>query len=75
MLLYPLAALLTPFSRTSIIKGNAKNGRNSPSDHFPVTAYINEEATGSINKETIVAIKEAAIDATKEPTNSLCFFI
>ena len=61
MLLYPLPALLTPFSRTITIKDNSNNGRNPPSCPFPVTAFINKEATSCINEEAIGAINDAVI--------------
>ena len=80
MLLYPFPALLTPFPRTFIVKGNANNGIIPSScpflvlvAHFPVIAFINEEAKGAIN--------EAATGAIIAPINSpsgffsLCFTV
>ena len=55
--MYPLPALLSPFPNTFIIKGSANNGRNPHSCPFAVKEFINEEAIGCINEETIVAIK------------------
>ena len=75
MLLYPLPALLTPFSKVFIIKVNANNGKNPPSFHFPVIAFFNEEVTGCTNEEAIAAINEAAIDAIIVPKSYLLFFI
>ena len=83
MLLCPLPALLTPFHRTFIIKGNANNGIILPSCPFPAIvkpfpekAFINKEATGRINEEAIGGINEAAIVAIIAATNpSFCFFI
>ena len=49
------------------MKGNTNNGIKSPSyffpalvTPFPVIAFINEEVTGCINEEAIVAINDAA---------------
>ena len=61
MSLYLPLALPTPFSRTFIIKGNANNGRNSPSCPFQVKGFINEETTSCINEEVIGAINEATV--------------
>ena len=83
MLLNPLPALVIPFPRTFIIKGNANNGRNLFSCPFPAfltpfqdIAFINEEATSCINEEAIGAINDAAIGAIIALQNpSSCFFI
>ena len=83
MLLYLFSALVTPFPDIAfIIKGNANNGRNHPSCPFHVfvtffqdTAFINEEAAGSINEEATGAINQAAIGTiivSKNPPS--CFF-
>ena len=72
MLLYPLSALLTPFPRTFIIKGNAKNPLFCP---FPVIVFISKEATGSINEETTGVINEIAIGAIIVPRNPPSFFL
>ena len=73
MLLYSLSALLTPFPRTFIIKGNAKN---PPFCRFPVIVFINKEGTGSINEEATGVINEIAIGAIIAPRNPpSCFFI
>ena len=56
MLLYPLPVLATAFPRTFIIKGNANNGRNSPSCPFSGIGFINEEATCCINEAATGAI-------------------
>ena len=66
MLLHPLPALVSPFPRTFIIKGNFNNGKNSSSCPSRDIAFINEEATGCMN--------EAAIGASIVPRNlSSCF--
>ena len=63
MLLFPYPALLTPFSKTFIIKGNANNRRNSPSGPFPDITFINKDVNKDINEEPISAIDEAVIGA------------
>ena len=63
MLLYPLPALLTPFPRTFVIKGNVNNGRILPSYPFPDIVFTNEEATGCINEEAMIAVNEAVVGA------------
>ena len=70
MLFYHFQALVTPFFKTFIIKGYAKNGRTAPScpfhalmTSFPDMACINEEPTGYTNKDTMGAINETAIGA------------
>ena len=76
MLSYPLPALVTPFPRTFIIKGNANNERNPPSCSSPVIAFINEKVTGCVNEEATGAINEAVIGsiiASRNPPS--CFFI
>ena len=72
MLLFPLPALLTPFPRIFIIKGNVNNERIFPSclfpaplTHFPVIAFINKGATGFINEK----ITKAVIGANTGPRN------
>ena len=74
MLLFPLPALLTPFPRIFIIKGNFNNERIFPSclfpaplTPFPVIAFINEGAVGFINEKSIFAINEAATGANTAP--------
>ena len=63
MLLYILTALVTPFTKTLIIKGITNSGiipTSCPSPAlltpFPDAAFINEEATGCINQATIGTI-------------------
>ena len=57
---------MTPFPRNSIIICNAINERNPPYYFYalltpsPVIVFMNEEATGCINKEAIGAISEVA---------------
>ena len=57
---------MTPFPRNSIIICNAINERNPPCYFYalltpsPVIVFMNEEATGCINKEAIGAISEVA---------------
>ena len=76
MVLFPLPALVTPFPRTFIIKGNGNNGRNPLSSPFPLIVFINEEATSSMSEEATGAINEAAIGATVASRNPpSCFFI
>ena len=59
---------MTPFPRNSIIICNAINERNPPYYFYalltpsPVIVFMNEEATGCINKEAIGAISEVASD-------------
>ena len=60
MLLYPRPALVTPFSRTFINKGNAKNGRIPPYCSFP-TLMTPFPATGCTSEEAISAINETVI--------------
>ena len=67
---YDSYALVTLFSRTFIIKGNADNGKNPLSysfsilmTPFPVIAFIKNEGTGCINEEALSAINERAIGA------------
>ena len=73
---YPLPALVTPFPRTFIIKGNANNERNPPSCTSPVIAFINAKATGCVNEEAIRAFNEAVIGSIIAPRNPpSCFFI
>ena len=83
MSLYPLPALLSPFSRTFINKNNTNN-RRSPSPCpfpalltlFPVIAFLDQEATNYVNEEAIDAITEAAMGAIIGPRIPLsCFFI
>ena len=74
MLLCPFPALRTPFPTLVIPfpkisfknKGTANNRRILPSrlslTCFPKIPFTNEEATGSIYREVIVAINEAATD-------------
>ena len=57
MLSCPLHALVTPFPRTFVIKGNANNGRNPPFSPFPALmtsfsgiAFINDETIGCMKK-------------------------
>ena len=65
MLLYTLLALVSLFlalittfpDMEFINKGNANNGKSSPSCTVVVIAFINEEVKGCINKEAIDAIK------------------
>ena len=78
MLFYPFPAILalfsdlvTPLTRTFIIKGNVNNGRNPPSCPFPVKALV---ATGCMNEEAIDAIKEPAIGAIIAPKKSTFLF-
>ena len=65
MLLYPIPALLTPFPRTFIIKGNADEGKNSPSCPFPALMtsfpdieFLNEETTSCISGKVIGSMKQ-----------------
>ena len=76
MLLYPLPALVTPFSGTFIIKNSANNERNPPSCSlpylltlFPVIIFINEEGKRCINEAAIVTTNEAAIGVIIVPRN------
>ena len=70
MLFFHFPALVTPFPRTFIIKGNANNRRIQPScPLFPDIAFINEEASSCTNKEATVAINEAVIGAIIAPRN------
>ena len=76
LLSYLLPALLIPFARYFIIKGNTNKGRNLPSSSYASIAFINEEATDCINQEAIGAINEAAIGAIIAPRNPpTCLFI
>ena len=76
MLLYPPPALLAPFPRNFISKGNANNKRNLLSCPFPVIAFKNEEGTVFINEETIGAINEADTGSIIGPRNlPPCFFL
>ena len=80
-MLYPLPAPQNPFLRAFIIKDSANNRRDSPYysisvliTPFPVTAFINEEATGCINEKTIQAINEATIGTIIDPENGPYWF-
>ena len=79
MLLYPLAALVTPFPRIFIVKVNANNSRNPPCPFpalmvsFPTITLINGKATGCINEEAAIG----AIIAPRYPPFwvFLCFTV
>ena len=89
--MYPFPALVTPFPRTFITKGNANNGRNPPPCPLPAIAtpfcpfpplvtpvkvFIKEEATGYINKEVTGDTNEATIGAIIAGRSPpSCFFI
>lgn len=77
MLLYSLPAVLTRFTRSLIIKGNANNGTIPLSFPFPalVTSFLdiafnNDDATDCINEETIGVTNEVANSVIRVP----CFF-
>ena len=69
MLFYPTPALLAPFPRNFISKGNANNKRSLLSCPFPVIAFKNEEGTVFINEEAIGAINEADTGSIIGPRN------
>lgn len=76
MLLYPLPNFLTCFSRTFIITGNSNYGRIPSSCSFPafVTSFsyvpfINEQDTGCINVEAIVAVNKGSKGVIITPRN------
>ena len=83
MLLYPLPAPVTSFSRIVILKRNANNGKIPPFYPFPILmtlfsdiVFINEENTSCIEETFIDAINEAIIGAIITPENPLsCLFI
>ena len=77
-----LPVLVTPFPRTSIIRGNANNERNPPFctfpavlTRFPVTALINEKASRCINEEATGGYNEGAIIAERNAPSCFLFHI
>ena len=79
ILLYPLLALVTPFPRTFIIKGNANNGRHPPScSHYSFSSYsiYQWQSHRLYQWRSHDAINEASTGATIAGRNPpSCFFI
>ena len=78
----PFLVLVAPFPKNVTIKVNTNNGKIPLSypflallTHFPVIAFINEEATRCVNEEPISAINETVIIASRNSPSCLFYFV